>query len=397
MTYIHKMALLDFLFKKQTQITPIEPKKDDTPYVLSLNFGTSVYPTISEPKNKEYVYFGEDNLYPDELINMFNNCSINQSIITQKSKMISGGGYSYDDNNLSDIQRAEMEKMLRFIDNEHSIDDFINLIAGDWELFGAMAIEVIWSRDFSRITSYKRVKPSYIRSGKKEEGRVKTYYYSQNWASVRNYTPTAIPAFDINDNKHYTQLMYFKKYNPSTEYYGIPGYSSAMNYIQSDIQIAQYHNNNISNGFAPGLVINFTKKPNSQEERDIIVNELKRQYSGARNSGKPLIFFSDGAENRTLIEQVGASDLDKQFDVLHRQIVEQICSAHRLTSTELMGIAIPGRLGNSNIETAYNIFENTVIKPERDYISKVINDLFKINGLFINFQLKPLNILTSNE
>jgi len=62
-----------------------------------------------------------------------------------------------------------------------------------------------------------------------------------------------------------------------------------------------------------------------------------------------------------------------------------------------MGIAIPGKLGNSNIETAYNIFENTVIKPERDYISKVINDLFKINGLFINFQLKPLNILTSNE
>ncbi len=91
--------------------------------------------------------------------------------------------------------------MLRFIDNEHSIDDFINLIAGDWELFGAMAIEVIWSRDFSRITSYKRVKPSYIRSGKKEEGKVKTYYYSQNWASVKNYPPTAIPAFDINDNK----------------------------------------------------------------------------------------------------------------------------------------------------------------------------------------------------
>ncbi len=82
------MALLDFLFKKQTQITPIETKKDETPYVLSLNFGTSVYPTISEPKNKEYVYFGEDNLYPDELINMFNNCSINQSIICCRKRHI---------------------------------------------------------------------------------------------------------------------------------------------------------------------------------------------------------------------------------------------------------------------------------------------------------------------
>ncbi len=62
-----------------------------------------------------------------------------------------------------------------------------------------------------------------------------------------------------------------------------------------------------------------------------------------------------------------------------------------------MGIAIPGRLGNSNIETAYNIFENTVIKVERDYLSKVINELFLLNGLNINFKLKPLNILTNNE
>jgi hypothetical protein len=390
------MALLDFLFKKQN-IQTQTVIKDNFPSVISLNFGYNNYPVITESKNKEWVNFGEDNNYPDMLIDLFNQCSINQSIITQKSKMINGGGYTYNDNNLDASQKVELQKMLNFIDNENSIEVFINLLSGDWELFGAMAIEVIWSRDFSRITSYKRVKPSYIRSGKKEDGKVSKYYYSQNWMSVRNNPPTEIAAFDPNDNTNYNQLIYLKKYSPSTEYYGLPGYASAMNYIQADVQIAQYHNNNIANGFAPGLMINFTKKPGSQEERDIIVSELKKNYQGARNAGRPLVFFSDGAENRTIIEQVGASDLDKQFEVVHRQIIEQICSAHRLTSTELMGIAIPGRLGNSNLEIAYNIFENTVIKPERDYLSKVINDLFRYNGLFINFELLPLNILISNE
>ena len=386
------MTIRDFIFGKQQPLP--EPKKETQgPMVVSINLQNSDFPEIREVKNKDWVNFGNDNLYPDTLIDLYNSSAIHQSILTQKSKMIAGNGYTYDDNNLDEIQKIEVQKMLRFFDNEISIDTFLDLVSGDWELFGAAAVELIWSRDFERVVRFKRVKPSYIRSGKMKDGKVEHYYYSKDWSSVRNNPPVQIAAFDISNKTDYTQLLYIKKYNPNTEYYGVPGYTSALNWIKADSQIGLFHNMNISNGFNPGLAIHFTKKPNSMEERDIIVSELKRQYSGARAAGKPLVFFSDGAENRTQIDTISPSDLDKQFTVIHDQIVTQICSAHRVVSTELMAIAIPGKLGSADIGTAYNIFENTVIAPERLVIQKLINDLFLLNGLNINFTLKPLNIL----
>lgn len=386
------MALKDFIFGKKPQI--IEEKKDSSPIVVSINLQNSDFPKIKEIKNKDWVNFGEDNLYPNQLIDLYNSSAIHQSIITQKAKMISGNGFEYNDENLSYEQQIEFQKMLRFFDNEVSLTTFLDLISGDWELFGSIAIEIIWSRDFTKIVRFKRVNPSYIRSGKLDEGKVNSYYYSKDWGNVRNNPPVEIPAFDILNKTDYSQLLYVKKYNPNTEYYGVPSYVSAINWIKADAQIGVFHNMNIKNGFNPGIVLHFTKKPNSFEEREIIVNELKKQYSGARNSGKPLVFFSDGAENRTQIDTIQPSDLDKQFTVIHNQIVTQICSAHRVVSTELFGISIPGKLGNADVSIAYNIFENTVIAVERKVIQTLINDLLLINGIDVNLTLKPLNILT---
>ena len=387
------MALRDFIFGKKPQVV-IEEKKDNSPIVVSLNLQNSDFPKIKEIKNKDWVNFGEDNLYPNELIDLYNSSAIHQSIITQKAKMISGNGFEYNDENLSFEQQIEFQKMLRFFDNEVSLTTFLDLISGDWELFGSIAIEIIWSRDFTKIVRFKRVNPSYIRSGKLNEGKVENYFYSKDWSNIRNYPPTEIPAFDILNKTDYSQLLYVKKYNPNTEYYGVPSYVSAINWIKADAQISVFHNMNIQNGFNPGLAIHFTKKPNSAEEREMIVNQLKKQYSGARAAGKPLVFFSDGAENRTQIDTIQPSDLDKQFTVIHSQIVTQICSAHRVTSTELFGISVPGKLGNADVSVAYNIFENTVIAPERKTIQKLINDLLLINGIDVNLTLKPLNILT---
>ena len=386
------MALFDFLSKKQKVELPTQ-RQTENPTVVSINLQNSDFPKIKEVKNKDWVNFGVDNLYPEELIDLYNSSAIHQSVLTQKSKMIAGNGYTYDDSALNELQKLEVNKMLKYFDNDKSIDTFLDLISGDWELFGSACVEIIWSKDFERVVQFKRVKPSYIRSGKMTDGRVENYYYSKDWSNVRNYPPTEIAAFDINDKENYSQLIYIKKYSPATEYYGVPGYTSALNWIKADAQIGVFHNMNITNGFNPGMAFHFTKRPSSIEERDIIVSELKKQYSGARAAGKPLVFFSDGAENKTTIDTIAPSDLDKQFTVIHEQIVTQICSAHRVVSSELFAIAVPGRLGNSDIGTAYNIFESTVIGPERRVIETLINDLFLLNKLSINFKLNPLNIL----
>jgi capsid portal protein len=391
------MSLFNFNKKKVIE-TPIEKKETQSIQIVSLDLTQSDFPKIKESKNKDWVLYGEDNNYPETLVDLFNSSAIHQSIVNQKSTMMVGGGYTVDKTRLSDDNTVQLEKMLEFFNNnEDNLQTFLDSISFDWTLFGAIAIEVIWNKGFTKIVRYKRVSPKDIRLGKKVNGKVEKYFFSKDWSN-RRVEPTPISAFDISNKTEYTQLMYFKKYNPQNEYYGVPDYVGSINYINADSKIGLFHNTSIDNGFNPSLSIHFKKIPNSEEEKEVIISQLKKQYSGAKNAGKPMVFFSDGGELKTDLDAIPVNDLDKRYTVIHEQIITNICSGHRVTSTELFGIATPGRLGNSDIDKAYTIFEKTVINPERNKIEKIINDLFYYGGLQdIKITLLEMDILSKTK
>jgi hypothetical protein len=396
------MAFFNFNLNKTSkpiieQSKPIEQKAFD---IAVIDFSKSTTPTTREIKSKDWVLFGEDNLYPQLLIELYNSSGIHQSIINQKAIMMVGAGYDIIKKTiLDDSKEVELEKLLEFFDNnESNLQTFLEYISFDWILFGAIAIEVIWNKAFTRIVKYKRVSPADIRVGKKnKEGKVTTIYYSSDWSDKR-INPTPISVFDINNKEEYTQIMYIKKYNPQNNYYGVPEYVAALNYISADSKIGLFHNNTIDNSFAPSLSIHFKKVPNSEEEKEVIISQLKKQYQGAKNAGKPMVFFSNGGDFKTDVDVIPVNDLDKKFTVLHEQIIVNICSSHRVTSTELFGIATPGKLGNSDIDISYNIFEKTVINPDRLKIEKIINDCFYYNGLdTVKIDIKEMNILKMDD
>lgn len=390
------MALFD-IFKSQVKELPTSipgVSQVGSAYLVdsfSFNSNNTYYPKINGKTSNGIVQFGRNNLFPNELTDLYYSSPIHSTIVNMKSKVMSGDGLD-----LSKLTPAEMLRVESLIGK--NFNRVLSELCLDYQLFGAYSLEVIWNINFTGIAKIKRVPVQRVRMGEEDEtGKVKNYYISRNWAYFGQNDIEEIPAFSLNNKTNQSQLLYVK--NPSVDgsFYGIPQYTSGLNYIAANAAISKYHLAVVENGFNPGLAIKFFKKPQSPEERETIVRGIHKEYGGKSNAGKVMILFSDGKELAPEIMPIEVSNLDKQFTVLTEDIVNQITYAHSAVSPILYGIKTSGQLGNTQeYQNALNILDKVVIEPERRIMEDSLNVLFYVNGVRNPVTIKQLIVFQQN-
>lgn len=351
---------------------------------LSLSAMTDL-PTIKESRNKDYVEYGSSNLYPEYLKDMFNTSPTHNAIVKTKAQMVVGDGWIYDDTLLDEAKKIEVIKILNFIKR-----DMYDLSL-DYQIFGAMAFEIIWSLDFSKVVEVNRIDVSKLRSGKFDDGEVEEWYYKRDWANRRE-DAVCIPVLDLSNRQDHRQIIYIPGQMVSNEYYAEPQYISSMDWITLESQVGLYYRSLIENGFNPSLVVKIFRRPGSQEERDQTVGDLKRTFGGVKNTGKAMVMFSDGKELAPEVMPIEVANVDKQFTVIADQITQKILTGERATTPELFGIAVPGQLGSGDFETKVKCFSKFVIAPDQFIFEQAVNKILRLNGYDVNLKLNPFTI-----
>jgi len=134
----------------------------------------------------------------------------------------------------------------------------------------------------------------------RENGDVNGVWYSNDWANLKRKrnAPRFIPLYSEATKKDSPRQAYFCFKNSSTaNYYGKPDYISSLNYIELSRQIALFHVNNIQNGLFPSMVVSMNNGvPETQEEMDIVRNDIERNISGAVNAGKFILMFNENKD-----------------------------------------------------------------------------------------------------
>ena len=397
------MTIKDIFKFKSKKDAPVEVDTFD-----AFQFSRPEIPRVIEKKSIPWVLYGEDNDYPLFLTELLSTSAIHNAIVEGKSKMMAGSGFLL--NGAIDKTASEAVYNSLTSDVKSRYDAFINnpngeplvkinrKIAKDYQKNGAFALEVVWSLDFTRIATIKYINTDNLRAGKLENDVVKEYWYSRDWAqhTKAGYKPKRIPVFDplepTKEHKEASQIIYVK--NGNLEYYGEPSYQGAMSWIKIDSQMGLFHLSNIENGFSPSMTIKFYKKPASPEKKQEILDNIRKQFAGAKNTGKAMVFFSDGKELSPDVEPVQVNNLDKQFMLLADQAVQQVCSGHRVTSPLLFGISVPGKLGGSSeLDVAYRIFDNSVVEPDRNQAEEVWNLLLEVNKVGVTLEIDKFNPL----
>ena len=369
--------------------------------ILSINLETSTAPIVQEVRGRDYIEYGTEdwrNLYPQFLIDLYYNSSTHAAIINATAEMIAGEDLvcEEDDTNLESY--VKLKKFLRHANSNESLHQVIKKVAFDFKLQGAYALHIVWNRERTEIAELYHVPCERVRAGRPNAmGKVDCYYISADWANTRTNKPYPINAFNVNDRTSGSQLLYTGAYSPNMDCYHTPDYLAANNWCLVDQKVAEFHLNNIENGFSGSFFVSFANGIPTQEERRQIEQSLVEKFTGASNSGKFILTFSDDKTRTPEITPISVSDADKQYLALQELLVQNILTGHRVTSPMLMGIKSDTGLGSNvdELNAAANFYQTTVIRPFQLNILNTLQTIFSVNNMDLPVQfvqLKPITV-----
>lgn len=341
-------------------------------------------PIFEKERNKDWVKYGEDNAYPQYLCDLFNKSAKHNAILTAKQKYTFGRGLKITDNQEGE-STVKAQKMLINPNRFETLDDIFGKVALDKRLYGGYAIQVVWSKASERIAEMYHMDFAKIRSNVDNT----EFYYSENWADYRPKYAT-YKCFNP-DKKEGVQILYFREYRPNLSTYPLPDYIGAIPYIESDVEVANFHRANLQNNFFFGGILNFNNGTPEPEEQQELVRRINRRHGSTDNAGRWIINFSDGQDKAPNVIPIQPADLDKQFDILNKTIQQEIFVAHRVTSPMFMGIRVEGQLGGRNeIIDSFRLFQQNEIKPDQVHFEKVFNYLASFNGVADAYRVEEL-------
>lgn len=352
-----------------------------------LNLSTYTSPKIIENKMDNFVAYGDDNNYFQFLIDRYNGSATNNAIINGMSEMIFGKGLDATDSARKPEAYAKMITLFH--------DDCVRRLSSDLKLMGNCAMQVIYSKDRKSIARVEHIPVETLRAEKcNEKGEIEAYYMHPDWANYKKSDkPLRIEAFGYGNEP--IQIYYIKPYKAGFKYYSPVDYQGGLQYAELEEEISNYHLNNIMNGLAPSMLINFNNGTPDPEQRQLIENRIYQKFSGSSNSGKFIMSFNDDPATAATIEPIQLSDAHNQYQFLSDESMRKIMVAHRVVSPMLLGVKDSSGLGNNadELKTASILMDNTVIRPFQTLLINAFDDILSYSDISLNLYFKTLQPL----
>ena len=341
-----------------------------------LTFAEAKQPEYKEKKGEGYMQYGQNNDYPQYLLDLFNKSAKHNAIIRGKVNYIVGNGWAGD------------EAIVKKVNREESLIDLTKKVALDLELFGGAYIQVIWSVMGEQVAELWHCDYTKIRTNKDNT----QFWYKEDWKATRNQEKAEIYNAFNPANPYGVQILYVKEYRPGMNVYSLPGYFGALNYIESDVEVSKHVLGNAQTGFSASKLITLPNGEPSPDEKRAVSRQFDNMYTGA-DGKKYLLAFVNDATRKPIVDDLGASDLTKEdFGRVDELIQTNIFSGHQITSPDLFGIAVPGQLGNrQQMRDSYEIFNNTYVRYKQMQLEGVFNMLAKYAGVTIELKLQPVD------
>lgn len=329
-------------------------------------------------KDGEFVKAGDDNKFPQHLINLYNRSSVHASCINAIVEGVIGQGLTANEEVYLDRANFSGE----------SWNDLYAKVALDYKLHGSFALEIIYSQDRSRIAEVYHIDFSYIRAEEKDHrGKIPGYFVTPEWKEKNRISRTVdnedilyLPVYNTAlRSEQPAQIYVHRKYRPGQDYYPLPDYVGALKVIELDTSIDDFHTNNIQNGLAPSLAIT-TFTNGSDDQLRAIEQQLNANYGGTENAGSLMFMDVDSPANAPVITPIQPNNTDTYYTDINELVMQKLLTAHRITSPMILGIKTAGQLGGrSEVIDAYLLFQNTVIEPYQQSILRSLEEILTFN------------------
>jgi len=335
-----------------------------------------VQPIEEQDRMLGFIKWGKKNDYPYFLVDLFNGSAWHQGIIKNKTHYIAGGGI--------EVVTGTLQRFLENPFSDFTMDEIVEQLAFDYELFGAFAVKGTWNKEGTRVVRWEYLAIDMIRISSDE----RMYYLSDDW-TVQQQSPEktnlrTIPALDEN-NKVGSFVIYYKdpakKGRKEQGVYPKPPYNGGITAIQTDVDISKFHMYELQSGFKSGTMITFVNGfPETQEEAEAYKNQIKGPASSIENAGDIIITFAETADQAPKVDNLNGNDLDKRYESLESSVQQNILVAHAVVSPSLFGVAPEGSFNAAESAELFEIFKKTYVDTRQRRLEWMLNEMIKLSG-----------------
>ena len=339
--------------------------------------------TLLTGKNR--VLWGEDNLYPEFLLELSKTVPSLRSVIGGTVDFIVGDDLT--------IQPLEGNAEGTLNTRGDTIRDQVRAIARDFEIYGGFALQVIRSKD-GRVREIYYCDMRYLRSNKDNT----VFYYCEKWAQ-RSQKIVEYPAFmpftserwnlleDDQKERHYSSILFFKA--DGSQVYPFPVYGAAIKACEIERCIDDYHLNAINNGFTGSLFVNFNNGVPSDEIKEEIENDFQEKFSGHQNAGRIGFSWNPNKDAAVTFTEMKTEDFGEKYKALATHTRQQIFTAFR-ANPNLFGIPTES-LGFSQeeYESAFRLYNRTMVRPVQRLICDAYDRIYGATGVLT---IKPFSL-----
>ena len=342
-----------------------------------VNMSSYQVPEIKEVHNKDWVSFGNNNDYFDNLIERYLDSPTNGRCVNGIVDMIYGRGLESTNSDTFPEDYVRMKKLLR----PREVKRLVN----DYKLLGQGAMQLTYNKAKTKILKVSHFPMETLRAEKASNGKVKAYYYHPSWKDLKNSDkPKRIPTFSNGTKSQVNELYVFKPYRSGFYYYATVDYQACLQYAELESEVSNYHISNIQNGLQPSLFVNFNNGVPNAETQQIIESKINDKFSGSSNSGKAIIAFNESAETKADIEAIHLPDAHAQYQFLSDEAREKIMLGHGIVSPILLGIKDNTGFGNNaeELRTASVLMDNVIIRPLQDGVIYGLTEILEFNKIY---------------
>lgn len=346
----------------------------------------------------DIVQYGNRNDYPFKLISLYNTSVTHKACIDFATNAIVGEGIDWEKMNIDDSEMTTPNYSM-------SWNEFIKALAFDYCLYSAFAFQIIKNKDDKTYSFFPQPIETVRLEEMDEDGVINNAYLCKDWSAPSKYPPIKMPIFGFQEDEEIPMgvpyLVYHKQYNPVNAYYGLPTYSSAINAIQAESEYQNWDLKNIVNGFAPAGMLTLPSVE-TDEERRAIINNLQNMFQGSSNANSMMITFRTNVEEQPAVYTPFITNTSNVnlYEAANERTINRIMAGHKIPSKALIGYpADDTGFSNSGeyLESAYALYNVNVANNNRREILDTVNTLFKLNGVEVNIELKPLRYKVDNE
>lgn len=332
-----------------------------------------VKPTESEIKGQSYIAWGDRNTYPQYLWDLYTKVPSLHSIIGAVVDYVKGNNVH---SNIPTIDDDEMTEI-------------VGDIAFQYAVYGNVAINVLRNRLGSvaqiNVLDYKN-----LRSDKKNTW----FYYSEDFdkKSYGRVKYISLPKFDNEEKTVASSIYNIKASKYST--YGQPLYAASTLACEMEKNINEFQLNEIMNGFASNTIISLNNGTPTDEVKEEIEDMIYEKFEGYKNSGRPLIIYSNDKDHKPEVLTLDTSDFVDKYNSASDRAREEIFASWRINKN-LVGISTDN-IGFSaeEFEQSFALVNKTLIYPIQKRIIRAINDIFNCDN---SLEIEPFTLEIENN